>query len=152
MSITRITTPLPLVQTAATPASARAGQPRTAFELPPVKDEATRTPASGTGRPTQAAGGLETLLAVQGLGREAPRDDQKERRRRAVARGTTALDLLDDIKVGLLAGDSMPAALLKLRALTSESLAPTGEGGLDDVLAQIDLRVQVELAKREARS
>ena len=44
----------------------------------------------------------------------------------------------------------MPSVLLKLRSLTAATLDDTGDPGLDGVLAEIDLRAQVEIAKREA--
>jgi len=40
--------------------------------------------------------------------------------------------------------------LLKLRSVTATALEGSGDQGLDDVLAEIDLRAQVEIAKREA--
>ncbi|KAF0119236.1 MAG: fliX [Xanthobacteraceae bacterium] len=95
-----------------------------------------------------ATAGLETLLAVQGMQPE----DRREKRRRAMQRGRQSLDLLDDLKLSLLAGEPMPAVLLKLRSLTSATLEDTGDSGLDGVLAEIDLRAQVEIAKREANA
>lgn len=118
-------------------------RPRTAFELPGAR---TETPANAAARPAMAATGLETLLAVQGMQPE----DRREKRRRAMQRGRQSLDLLDDLKLSLLAGEPMPAVLLKLRSLTAASLEVSGDPGLDGVLAEIDLRAQVEIAKREA--
>jgi hypothetical protein len=140
----RITTPPPIgaVQTAQQPQ--RPDRTRTAFELP----GATRADpqATTTTRSAMAATGLETLLAVQGM----QPDDRRERRRRAMGRGRQSLDLLDDLKLAMLAGEPMPSVLLKLRSLTALHLEGTGDDGLDGVLAEIDLRAQVELAKREA--
>ena len=65
-------------------------------------------------------------------------------------RGRQSLDLLDDLKLSLLAGEPMPSVLLKLRSVTATALEGSGDQGLDDVLAEIDLRAQVEIAKREA--
>lgn len=145
----RITTPpsLGAVQTAQQ--APRADRARPAFALPDApKAEAQ---AASAARPGVAAAGLETLLAVQGL----QPDERRERRRRAVQRGRRALDLLDELKLAMLSGATMPAVLLKLRGLTAQRPqdgggAGTGEEGLDGVLAEIDLRVQVELAKHEA--
>jgi Class II flagellar assembly regulator len=125
----------------------RIDRPRAVFELPgTAKAEARRTEAA---RPSQATAGLETLLAVQGLMPE----DRQEKRRRAVKRGHDALNLLDDLKLALLSGEESPVALLRLRSLTAARTEGTGDDRLDGVLAEIDLRAQVELAKREvARS
>lgn len=140
----RITTPPPIgaVQTSQQPQ--RADQTRPAFALPgAAKPEAQTT---GAARPAMAAAGLETLLAVQGM----QPDDRRERRRRAMGRGRRSLDLLDDLKLAMLSGEPMPAVLLKLRGLTALHLEASGDDGLDGVLAEIDLRAQVELAKHEA--
>lgn len=85
--------------------------------------------------------GLEALLAMQGV------EDATERRKRSVARGRTALDVLDDLKIGLLAGTLDQSTVLRLRAAAAELKASSGDAGLDAVLAEIDLRVEVELAK-----
>ena len=126
----------------------RRDAPRGAFELPNQPTEKSK-PATSV-RPGLATGGMETLIAVQGMAQQA--EERRQRRRKAVKRGTDALDLLDELKLSLLAGESMPAVLLKLRGLTAEAQLITGEAGLDNVLADIDLRAQVEIAKREAAS
>lgn len=144
----RISTSPPLGQVQApqgAPVSApRADRSRATFALPTETARETKR-ADGT-KPAATAAGLETLLAVQGL----QPDDRRERRRRAVKRGHDSLHLLDALKLALLAGEQEPATLLKLRGLTAAKLEETGEAGLDGVLAEIDLRAQVELAKREA--
>jgi hypothetical protein len=140
----RITTPPPVgtVQTSQQPQ--RTDRARAAFELPGAPRAETQSTAAA--RPAVAAAGLETLLAVQGM----QPDDRRERRRRAMGRGRQSLDLLDDLKLAMLAGEPMPSVLLKLRSLTAQHLEGSGDEGLDGVLAEIDLRAQVELAKREA--
>lgn len=85
--------------------------------------------------------GLEALLAMQGV------EDATERRKRSVARGRSALDVLDDLKIGLLAGTFNPSTVARLRAAAAELKASSGDPGLDAVLAEIELRVEVELAK-----
>ncbi|MBN8943948.1 MAG: flagellar assembly protein FliX [Rhizobiales bacterium] len=140
----RITTTPPLGTVQTSQAPVRADRSRPAFELPGgVKSEAPRAEAA---RPGASAAGLETLLAVQGM---MP-DDRREKRRRALKRGHDSLNLLDDLKMALLSGEPMPAVLLRLRGLTASSLEASGDDGLDGVLAEIDLRAQVEIAKREA--
>jgi hypothetical protein len=90
---------------------------------------------------TQVTQSLDALLLVQEV-------DPRERRRRAVARSREALDLLDQVKVALLAGDSPGEALARLEQAAAALREPTGEPGLDAVVEAIDLRVAVELAKR----
>jgi hypothetical protein len=86
-------------------------------------------------------GGIDTLLALQGV------DEPGERRRKAVKRGRGALDALDALKLGLLSGMLDPAALARLKSAGNGLAEPTGDPGLDTVMAEIALRVQVELAK-----
>lgn len=97
----------------------------------------------------QAIGSIDTLVALQGM------DDLPERRRRAVRKGRSALDALDALKLGLVSGDLDTSALNRLRAMAADLAGdlqdPTGDPGLDGVLSEIDLRVQVEIAKLTRR-
>jgi hypothetical protein len=93
----------------------------------------------------RGVGGIDALVALQGV------EDAAERRRRAVGRGRRALDALDEIKLGLLAGHLDSAVLGRLKALAAELKEGSGEAGLDQVLAEIDLRVEVEIAKMTRR-
>ncbi|MBY0382399.1 MAG: flagellar assembly protein FliX [Xanthobacteraceae bacterium] len=97
--------------------------------------------ARATSAPRQAAG-IDALLALQGI-----EEDPTQRRRRSVARGRTALDLLDDLKIGLLAGSLDSTTVSRLRLATADLKAASGDPGLDQVLSEIELRVEVELAK-----
>jgi len=105
-----------------------------------VGNEATPRATAGVGAP-RLIGGIDALLALQGF------DDPLERRRRAVKRGRTALDALDALKLGLLTGTLETGALAALKSAAAELSERTGEPELDTVLAEIELRVSVELAK-----
>src|SRR5580700_4125905 len=82
-----------------------------------VGNETAPRAAAAAGAP-RLIGGIDALLALQGF------DDPLERRRRAVKRGRAAL-----------------------KAVAAELADRTGEPDLDTVLAEIELRVGVELAK-----
>jgi len=86
-------------------------------------------------------GGIDALIALQGI------EDPVERRRRAVKHGRRALDALDELKIGLLAGTLDHATMLRLKAVAADLHDGSGDHRLDQVLAEIDLRVAVELAK-----
>jgi hypothetical protein len=74
-----------------------------------------------------------------------------ECRKRAVAKGRNALDVLDALKLGVLDG-SVDQSMLSRLKVASEGLTDTsGDAGLDVVLGEIDLRVAVELAKAGVR-
>jgi hypothetical protein len=102
-------------------------------------------------QPTNAApalrmvGGIDALMALQGV------EDQAERKRRSVKSGRNALDVLDELKVGLLGGTLDQSTLLRLKAAAAELTDASGDPGLDGVLAEINLRVEVELAKAGIR-
>lgn len=121
------------------------GSPRpaaasTAFRLSDAPD----TPTARSPAPLRAAPGLDALIALQAVAPESPR----EKRRRAVKRGRGLLDALDGMKLALITGTDDPSALRRLAAGLRESSGGTGEPGLDDVIAAIELRAAVEIAKR----
>jgi hypothetical protein len=90
-------------------------------------------------------GGIDALIALQGV------DDATERRRQGVKRGRLALDALDELKIGLLGGTLTPVTLNKLRSAAAFLKDGSGEAGLDGVLDEIELRVEVEIAKLSIR-
>ena len=102
-------------------------------------DKAARAAPSATA--PRVIGGIDTLLALQGV------ENPAERRRRAVGRGRSALDALDALKLALLAGTFNAGALAALKSAAAELADRTGEPDLDNVLAEIELRAEVELAK-----
>ena len=62
-------------------------------------------------------GGIDALIALQG------QDDPAERRRRAVERGRTALNALDELKIEVLGGTLGPSTLLRLKSATADLCA-----------------------------
>jgi hypothetical protein len=93
----------------------------------------------------RTVGGIDALVALQGV------DDPTERRSRGLKRGRIALDALDALKLGLLSGTLDQSMLLRLKASAAELRDGTGDPGLDNVLAEIELRVAVEIAKMAPR-
>src|ERR1700712_2722355 len=85
--------------------------------------------------------GIDALLAMQGI------EDAVERRKRSGQRGKGGLDVLDDLKVGLLSGNFDASTVSRLRDAAANLKSTSGDPGLDAVLSQIELRVEVELAK-----
>jgi hypothetical protein len=84
---------------------------------------------------------VDALLALQGI------EDPTERKKRAVAKGRNALDILDKLKVSLLDGSVDQSTLARLKVVAEGLTDESGDPGLDGVLREIDLRVAVELAK-----
>jgi hypothetical protein len=123
---------------AGTSASTTRRSGSTTFSLGEMATVAENRPATAP----RAAGGIDALLAMQGV-----EEDPLERRKRSVARGRTALDVLDDLKIGLLVGSLDSSTVARLRTAAADLKSSSGDAGLDQVLAEIELRVEVELAK-----
>ena len=104
-----------------------------------TEEDASRAAAPSSSLRT--VGGIDALIALQGV------EDPTERRRHAVKRGRLALEALDELKVGLLGGEVTPATLQKLKAVAAHLKNGSGDAALDGVLAEIELRVEVEIAK-----
>jgi hypothetical protein len=82
-------------------------------------------------RPLRTFGGVHALIAL----------------RASAPRGQRAAGALDALKIGLLGGTLTPATLTRLRSFLKDG---SGEAGLG-VLGEIELRVEVEIAKMAAR-
>lgn len=107
-----------------------------AFTLP-TKD----APSAARSASVATTGPLDTLLAVQAY------EDSGERKRRQAKRGHDLLDGLDTLKAALLAGRVDVRQLEQLKMTLSARRETTDDPRLDDVLAHIELRAAVELAK-----
>jgi hypothetical protein len=119
------------------PASGPRRSGRSAFTLPDTSATADNRPVAAP----KPSANIDALLAMQSI------EDPLERRKRSVKRGRGALDVLDELKLGLLTGSLDQATVARLRAAAADLKASSGDPGLDSVLAEIELRVEVELAK-----
>ena len=86
------------------------------------------TPAAKAPAAPNTIGGIDALIALQGV------EEPGERRKRAIKRGRHALD-------------ARTAALVRLKSVVSDLKDSSGDSALDAVLAEISLRVEVEVAK-----
>lgn len=109
-----------------------------------VSDQ-SETPATNSTPALRTVGSIDALMALQGV------EDAAERRKRSVKSGRSALDLLDELKVGFLGGALEQSTLLRLKSVAAELAIASGDPGLDGVLGEINLRVEVELAKAGIR-
>jgi class II flagellar assembly regulator FliX len=125
--------------TLGTPASSTKRTSSSGFSLP--EDVSTTSETRATIAP-KATANLDALIALQGI-----EEDPTERRKRSFVRGKSALDVLDDLKLKLLAGNLDKATVLRLRDAAANLKSSSGDPGLDAVLSEIELRVEVELAK-----
>jgi hypothetical protein len=86
---------------------------------------------------------VDALLALQDVG------GPLERRRRAVNRAGRILDVLEEVKVGLLSGELTAGDLDKLKSAVRDERLSTDDERLEGVLNEIETRAAVELAKLE---
>ncbi|WP_407522367.1 flagellar assembly protein FliX [Methylobacterium oryzisoli] len=86
--------------------------------------------------------GLDAILTLQ-----SQADDPAERRRRSARRGHDLLDALDRLKAALLGGRVNTGDLKAIAARLAERAGGSGDPRLDDLIGQIELRAEVELAK-----
>ena len=107
------------------------------------EEEAPRS--SGAASSLRSISTLDALMALQGV------EDPAERKKRAVAKGRNALDVLDKLKLALLDGSVDGPTLARLKVAAEGLTEETGDPGLDTVLSEINLRVAVELAKAGTR-
>jgi hypothetical protein len=96
---------------------------------------------AGAAASLRAISTVDALLALQGV------EDPTARKKRAVAKGRNALDMLDALKLGLIDGSVDRSTLARLQVAAEGLTETSGDPGLDAVLGEIDLRVAVELAK-----
>jgi hypothetical protein len=108
---------------------------RSRFSLPDIAPARTSV-ATGVSALTN----LDALMALQEI------DDPVERKKRSIKRGHNILDSLNQLKASMLAGKVSSADLTRI-VEHLRSRAPSPDPQLDDILAQIELRAEVELAK-----
>lgn len=119
------------------PSAARRAGTGGTFSLSEFETATSPAPATSL----RSVTGLDSLLALQGV------EDLTEKKKRGVAKGRKALDVLDELRLGVLSGTFDGPALSRLKAAAQGLTEGTGDPGLDAVLSEIDLRVAVEIAK-----
>lgn len=112
----------------------------------PGEAETPRAASAGTAQ-TGMLAGLDAILTLQG---QDSADTPGERRRRSVQRGHDLLDGLDRLKAALIGGRVATGDLRAIAGRLSERMPDSGDPRLDALVAEIELRAAVELAKLEA--
>ncbi|MEH3116783.1 MAG: flagellar assembly protein FliX [Methylorubrum populi] len=125
-------------------ATRRAAAPGTF--VPAGTEEAPRNAAAGAGQAAMLTG-LDAILTLQG---QDGAETQRERRRRSVQRGHDLLDGLDRLKAALIGGRVATHDLQAIAGRLAERMPDSGDPRLDGLMAEIELRAAVELAKLEA--
>ena len=83
------------------------------------------------------------LLQIQ----EAPEREPAAGRAAVARRGADLLDRLDDLRLALLVGAIPPSRLSALADALAAGKAQSNDSRLDEIIAEIELRTAVELAK-----
>ena len=123
--------------------------------LPAAPRRDGKSGSAGTGfsaavsgeQPVSGAAASRPLLPVDGLFQIQEVPDALAQRRRAVQRGSTLLDRLDDLRLALLAGSLSSGQISELQRAVSTERGLVTDPRLLAVLDEIDLRARVELAK-----
>ena len=86
---------------------------------------------------------LDSILTLQGM------EDSTDHRSKGISHGEQLLDMLDQVRDGLLAGGIPRATLNRLANAVSRRHEVFADPKLQTVLDEIELRAHVELAKLE---
>lgn len=119
-------------------AAAKSGSSGSTFSLSEASEPQAQ-PMSGSSPLTA----LDSILALQEM------EDATQGRSRGLKRGQDLLDMLDQIRDGLLSGGIPRETLSKLAQAVSQRQDGFADPQLQGVLDEIELRAQVELAKLE---
>ncbi len=130
------------IDTRATIQRAQASRPRAAS----AASDGFRLPTAGTGHPARIAGAGETG-ALDGLVALQAEEEATQRRQRRARRGHGLLDGLGRLRAALIGGVIPVAPLAQLKAQLGQRALASDDPRLEELIAHIELRVAVELAK-----
>ena len=100
------------------------------------EDKASLTAASGVSS-------SDALLAIQMAGD----DEEQEIRKILLKRGKNLIEKLEEIRDGLLLGSISRESLINISRMVKERRYESAEPRLKEIMDEIELRVEVELAK-----
>ena len=100
------------------------------------EDKASLTAASGVSS-------SDALLAIQMAGD----DEEQEIRKKLLKRGKNLIEKLEEIRDGLLLGSISRESLINISRMVKERRYESAEPRLKEIMDEIELRVEVELAK-----
>ena len=125
---------------------------RTVTDRPPSESfanflaEAEHAKSANATKPVSPLLSLEQMMAVSSVG------DAMEQRKRGQKRGHKLLDRLDGLRHALLSGQLTTAQLEELVAALAIEKSEIDDPRLKELLDDIDLRAQVELAKYQSNN
>lgn len=86
---------------------------------------------------------VDAIFATQMVGEE----EEKELRKQQIKRGQSLLEKLEEIRNGLLCGYLSKERLMNIARFVNERKMEAQDARLNEIIEEIELRVQVELAK-----
>lgn len=86
---------------------------------------------------------VDAIFATQMVNGE----EEKQIRKKLIKRGTTLIDKLEEIRDALLIGYINKDNLIEIARLVREQKVETQDAKLQEIIAEIELRLEVELAK-----
>lgn len=92
---------------------------------------------------TAAMTSAEAIFAAQAVDEE----EERQVRRKLVKKGLTLLENLEEIRNGLLAGHISKDRLIEISRFVKEKNRSCHDPKLEEIMQEIELRVEVELAK-----
>ena len=107
--------------------------------------EDDKAASAGTAQGTRSLAAVDALIALQ----EVP-DATAEKSAQAIERAEDMLDILEDIKLGILSGMLPRSRMIRLARLIQQRREDIADPQLSGILDEIELRARVELAKLES--
>jgi len=107
--------------------------------------KAEKTEAQASVTRAASVGAIDSLLALQ----EADGSTSEESNRKARKRASDLLEHLEKVRIGLLTGELSKNVLSQLAHTISTHRDKVMDPRLAEILDEVDLRAQVELAKLE---
>ncbi|WP_448188892.1 flagellar assembly protein FliX [Azospirillum sp. sgz301742] len=104
----------------------------------------------GESSPTQGVSGTSSVFGVGGMLALQEVDDATARESRGKMRAQDMLDIMEEIRHGLLAGALPAQKLTDLSRVIQSRKVQVDDPKLAEILDEIDLRAQVELAKLQS--
>ena len=74
-------------------------------------------------------------------------EEEKQIRKKLIKKGNSLIDCLEEIRDGLLLGEFSTERLIEISRMVKQKDVPSEDEKLQEILQEIELRVEVELAK-----
>ncbi len=130
-------------QTRAT-GKARAKRKQASGAFAPHSQASSQSTAPMATTQTNPIASLDALIALQGD------EDFRQARKKATARADELLDVLSDMRLGLLEGGVSMRTLQRLSTTLERTRANTGDARLEAILNEVEIRAEVEKAKLDS--